>query len=701
MATTWYFTRVVVLASLLVSFGTAMTQPQHNTRTTPKTTTSLEEGAEEAGETPQEAKALGLTMLGGIFFVMGVFYLTHSRDPDIRLLTWATVNDTISIFCAVMLYSAVTDLAELFTREDGYTNMENRIRLNYVYLLFWYLIFLGAIAWCSGFANGTEWRKRVARKEPFFHEYSASETCDDPSEAVKHVATEMLYTPLVDGVKQSGFPKKPLCADGGAKAESSFSEYTQMKNNLRCCTLFAHTTGFAGIAGWKFRMDSAWFKDSPWQCATLVPLAIIQYYFIIKVTQMGRRLLIWKFVKGGSDLVPSEDAERAEDSEEDELVEVFEDHIVDGENDFFGLFMSTLIVSTIKFGVGGKLDLEEDEEYKFTRGIFEALIMYLFSAVLFFSAWRLLVHKRDLEEDMDKMEQAGSGKALYEYLSNSIWACLPDDFPYKGFITEEGAKTIKRLGDLFVKILTMSFAWSFMYATQWFLGYFLNGEGSVLAISLAMTVSVCSVLHIFVLDKIADAEEKTRKEKPEKQQFGKEDDEVLRTLLESIGILIGFVWESAFDDALEGIVGEDYADEWLKPVLGILTVAVIFPVWRMYIVPMEIEKGYVLGFVPSKVGHKLKEIFNDQSIGEDVQNSARVCLEEAVMVLLAFDNSKGGPRAIRSHLNQYFKYEPPEQVGPQSASAYSSQGYSGDDAAAKWHVAQGVESAQRRKARGM
>jgi len=489
-----------------------------------------------------------------------------------------------------------------------------------------------------------------------------------PKKKIKHFVQKMAYGPFDDNVRQAGVIKKTK--------NSSFSQYTQMNNNLRCCTLFAHTTGFAGIAGWKLRMHSDWFKDDPWHCATLIPIALVQYYVVIKLTQIGRRLFILKFVTPKDAEKPMtvvEGEQKKKDGEEDAedaLLEVLEDNVVDGENDFFGLFMSTLIVGTIKFRVGG-LEEIEDEEYKFNRSLREALIMYAVAAAFFFSAFGLLVLRRNKEEQADEernKKNSGeggqkAGQAFYEKFSKSIWRCLPKDRDCTSFIINEGAKTIKRLGDLFVKILTMSYAWSFMYATQWFLGQFFKGEGSVLAISLAMTVSVFSVLQIFVLDRIADEDEAGA---DNENSSGTEDNEVLRTLLESIGILIGFVWESAFDDALEGIVGKDDIESlWVKPVLGILTVAVIFPVWRMYIVPMEVEKGYILGFTPSKVAHRMERVFNDPSIGKDVKDDAREILEEIMMVMLAFDREGPHHKAIKNHLEEYFKeqekpkYQPP------------------------------------------
>jgi len=364
--------------------------------------------------------------------------------------------------------------------------------------------------------------------------------------------------------------------------------------------------------------------------------------------------------------------EKAEDDEEDELIEVFEDEIIDGENDFFGLFMSTLIVSTIKFGVGG-LEKEDDEEYKFKRTTREVLIMYGVSVAFFICAFGLLDLRRTLEEKADNRdelikEQIAKGKkktgeAFYEHFSKSVWKCLPGHHRWTHFIIDEGARTINRLGDLFVKVLTMSFAWSFMSATQWFLAWFVNYEASVLAISLAMIVSVFSVLQIYALDHIADVLERKRAiDEDEKEKCkGKEDDEVLRTLLQSIGILIGFVWESAFDEALEGIVGEKNETLWVKPVLGILTVAFMFPVWRMYIVPMEIEKGYILGFIPSKTGRRLENIFSDPSIGEDVKQGARVIFEEAVMVMMKNDTTKKGPEAMHRHLTEFLGKEDPKK----------------------------------------
>jgi len=592
-------------------------------------------------EPRQENKALGLAMLGAVFFVMGVYFLTHSLDSDIRLMAWTTINDTISIFCAVMVYSSATDLCLAVTPHQ-LVSSDAMLSLNKVYIMIWYVLFVGSVAWCAGVGKGRNARMDIAKKEPL-NKPVCSATGDGPhsvTEIPKILFNGRHYGTSLESAKRTGIIAKPKSA--GADTESSFSKYTQMKSNLRCCTSFAHTIGFAGMAGWKLRMDSEWFRDAPWHCATLVPLAILHYYLAIKTLQFIRDFLLWMFVEGSCHPCAKDGGK---EGQHDELLEVGKEVIRDGENDVYGLCISTLIVSTVKFRVGGKLDGEEDYEYKFTRSIGQAAIMYGFAIFFFFSAYGLLECRRKLEEAEDKRD------TFYEKSSRKFYTYLLDREHSTDAIIKEGARTIKRLADLCVKFFTMSFAWCFIFATTWLFGHFLGDEASVLAIILAMYVSVVAVLLLYFIDFLAD-----------QRETEKEQDKVLRTLLKSVGILIGFVWESAFDLSLEGIASDDASSDWVKPVLGLLTVVCIFPVWRYYIVPMEVEKGYVLGFIPSKVAHKLDRIFNDHSTSKDVKDSARIAFEEVVMVLLAFDDPEDGiygtgANTMKGLLETYFQQQ--------------------------------------------
>jgi len=575
-----------------------------------------------------------------------MFYLTHFPDHDVRRISWSIINGTVSIFCAVTLYSSVTQLVEALC--VGKMSLEGAIQVNRVYVVFWYLCLSGGIFWCAGLGQGAEEREKL------------------------------------------------------------LAERQHTQNNMRLCMFFAHTTGFAGIAGWAMKQNTAWYGESPWHSARLLPEAVLYYYVIIKALRLGRRWIshhAW--------------IEGCTSSKMDELIETGEDQLQDGENDFFGLFMSFLMSSTLRYAVSGQVPEPEgaqEGESKFYHSLLEVFWMYLFAVLLFATAYGLLRARKSLGESDEAKQSA------YRNIAKRLWWCLDGSTWWSQMIHEEAAHAVERTFEVAVNVITMSFAWCFMFATQWLLARWFEGEDTVLGIVLALALSLCSALFVWVLDNIADTNEarselesyagsvqhaldhhaadlsdedraRLRKAAKRARSFLKEgaaaeeaayekeraeldkdmkatkaimarvhsqapqrfhgEDEVLRKLMESVGILVGFAWEQSFDFALEDLASG--AGPWLKPLLGLLAVLFIVPAWRRYIVPMETEHGYLLGFWPNKARRRLEEIEASGAKARTLK-IVREQFEEAAEELLKRDPEFG--EALRKLLARG-SYEPP------------------------------------------
>merc|ERR1719316_1150723 len=89
-----------------------------------------------------------------------------------------------------------------------------------------------------------------------------------------------------------------------------------------------------------------------------------------------------------------------------------------------------------------------------------------------------------------------------------------------------------------------------------------------------MFLSAVSCCIIFVLDKIADLD-----------ATGSDADEAIRTIIEALGILVGFSWEQSFDTAVDSITERVTAmpPPITKLLMSLCLVAIVLPAWRIYI----------------------------------------------------------------------------------------------------------------------
>jgi len=143
-----------------------------------------------------------------------------------------------------------------------------------------------------------------------------------------------------------------------------------------------------------------------------------------------------------------------------------------------------------------------------------------------------------------------------------------------------------RVTEQFKVICGMIFAWCFFFGVQMFIEHIVDAEGlsdaakgveTIKAVAVAVLITFCCYVMIFVLDKLADAD------------FTDDAiDKSIRELIKALGILIGFAWEKSFDAAVVSVAEEashSLAPSVTKLVMSVVICFTVIPAWRWYILP--------------------------------------------------------------------------------------------------------------------
>eukprot|EP00928_Gymnodinium_smaydae_P044911 TRINITY_DN2997_c2_g1_i1.p1 TRINITY_DN2997_c2_g1~~TRINITY_DN2997_c2_g1_i1.p1 ORF type:complete len:790 (+),score=121.71 TRINITY_DN2997_c2_g1_i1:142-2511(+) len=588
---------------------------------------------------------LGIALIGCLILSIGLFYLTHSYDADVRRTTWAFMSNTVSIFCAVLVFSVVDEFFEHYVMkkymEDA--SLKTTIFVNNIWTGIWYSTILIAIASSAALGKGLQRRRDIIENELSFN---------------------------------------------------------SRRNLITASLLFAHTMGFAGIDGWGVEQQ-AQYGDSPLESSAVVPKAFVKWYIIIRFCAYVRKFCAFHFVESEAFVAlqgPRGYLRVAEDGTlhgdarlhdgdgdpyDEALYEVFdagsgeklevETLIQRGRsargkpllsepillrpkgNDFYvgsaGVlsFLGAAANLELSFRTGvcfgevrsflnanppfASVGLQDDsgqlveyrlikiEEYdELIESAQEAIedgendVYGLFCSFLIVQSLRFwcggtLPDQKGVEKGDGYFEHSGK-EIAHLYLCafmllmgvpffqvpvltqkhnvvhgiTRTWQCFcsPD-----GIWLQEVRHTFERFIQILTNISLMGFCWCFMYATEWWIAslHLANRDRAVVKFLLASTLSLLSFIMILVFDKIADTLEHIRKNNIAS---------VFRQLMSCAGILIGFSWESTFDVALDKLVehcGDPKLEPAFKTAIGILSTCIIVPAWIRIIIPKTTDEG--------------------------------------------------------------------------------------------------------------
>eukprot|EP00747_Dinoflagellata_sp_TGD_P134395 gnl/TRDRNA2_/TRDRNA2_175316_c0_seq12.p1 gnl/TRDRNA2_/TRDRNA2_175316_c0~~gnl/TRDRNA2_/TRDRNA2_175316_c0_seq12.p1 ORF type:complete len:232 (+),score=60.80 gnl/TRDRNA2_/TRDRNA2_175316_c0_seq12:634-1329(+) len=139
-----------------------------------------------------------------------------------------------------------------------------------------------------------------------------------------------------------------------------------------------------------------------------------------------------------------------------------------------------------------------------------------------------------------------------------------------------GQKILEKMLVVLMNASSMAFAWCQLYIVKWELIKWFPSLGSpnqlTALVFLALSVSTGAFSVIFVLDKISDS-----------PITGDQADMVIESIINALGILVGFSWEQSFDGGVEIIAALTPDPIVAEMALAVVVAIVVIEPWRRHI----------------------------------------------------------------------------------------------------------------------
>mmetsp|Transcript_51101 Transcript_51101/g.121409 ORF Transcript_51101/g.121409 Transcript_51101/m.121409 type:complete len:513 (+) Transcript_51101:60-1598(+) len=330
---------------------------------------------------------------------------------------------------------------------------------------------------------------------------------------------------------------------GYAVKQAVILDGTAVEKHLLCVqlcttfgTLFAHVTGFAALNMWARLQQMYPFNLSPlmtWCAVGVTATVTFVYVYVADVLYRVLSERVRKVCPVG--------------------VFTWQEYFYDATYDICGVCWGFSIVQALRYSITGTLpDLEGNDFLKHTPG--EAWALLLIGIVAIVLKVVIFLSKPPPSETSREI-LSGNGFKKWFYVYDNI----------------------------FSSALIMTSAWMLMWAVATWLEIFFGFGSNMLGV--VVRSMVCSTWGFFLIMVLAYGQDAVSDEK--QKCFC----DLVEQITPSIGILIGFSWESCFDEAVEVAsralllpLGEQYTS-FGKLTLSILVAMVVMPAWSWYIVP--------------------------------------------------------------------------------------------------------------------
>jgi len=483
-----------------------------------------------------------IMLLSSLTFACLVFYLVNYHKATIVNHTWSAISVTICIFCAVLIFNASNGLTTwlLGQYDDGVTSPPTEGEKDY-----------GKDTYPAAYDHSADDHSaddHSADDDPHLRFRSLMWTLGGGGDTAAPAGTgpppdlyifalafiqfvvwycifgiSMIY---FAGVKRLPWDKKEVSHD------------TKHINSKAGCMLLAHVAGFAAINCFGILMRMEPFETSP----GMAFLSMVIACAIVLLMVTAYRAIRHKFATGGT----------AADQH------LLDEEAEEGGEDIMALLASFLLVQVFRYKLTHILPDGHGGE----------------------SSYDIVTHMGDDHHNLiyQVLPLLAFGY-ISAFLCGAVVFVNAMPSPFSGFLS--GHKVQQG-----VRMLTMTCAmvhcWALYFAGVWimaasdlaeYIGVY--EDSALLKVILACALTVYAFILIFALEKLASLE-----------ATGPKADQAIYTVMGSLGILVGFTWEQAFERSVSTVVQANPSapEPLLKAGLALFLVGMVLPAWRMYII---------------------------------------------------------------------------------------------------------------------
>eukprot|EP00928_Gymnodinium_smaydae_P015376 TRINITY_DN1567_c1_g2_i3.p1 TRINITY_DN1567_c1_g2~~TRINITY_DN1567_c1_g2_i3.p1 ORF type:complete len:656 (+),score=146.79 TRINITY_DN1567_c1_g2_i3:253-1968(+) len=463
---------------------------------------------------------------------MFAFYLVNHWDKEFRMYSWMIISQTISIFCAVLLFQSIQGvLKEVFNLEEAGIGMI--MLVGFGHFFFWFGFTQFALALTSGAVDFSgsrkeeEARQRALLHPPEVHELERqlrahAKEALEREEGVRHEFDEPLpgllhYIHTTAREAHGPLPNtEPLLPKAKVHmkqiADDAEDEFKARKVNVKCfAVLCGHITGFAGIYLWA-ELQTHVGKHTKLYSFAVVPVSFLFMLCLYRVSDWIRLKVAY-----------------GDDQKEDENEKLWDEQTEETEDDVVALVCSFVGTQFIRYLLTGDLPNAEGEDPEGVKHTSLQALNLLLVCMIFL---------------------------VCVILKSAV-------YPNSGRLTT----ALQLVGN-------MNFAWGLYFAVTWvcqnFVGMNLRSQ-----VTIATIVTFLCFSLIFLIDKIADRSSSANVNR------------ALRAVVMPLATLVGFGWEKSFDKAVEVIVeGLEFKPPYVADlILAVCLCGIVVPAWWKFILP--------------------------------------------------------------------------------------------------------------------